>query len=353
MKLSDTDKREVCPRCGWVGRRAFQQERHDLCEATDSASATVDETVNSVDDTEVEVEDAEDDDSLDDLSEDLADEDLEVGELETVGEPEHLEELPRWSRTEARRRGIPPKKTLAVRRITQKELADGRAELEELGADDAYERPKKRGDCQWCPVCQLVRDGKSDGSDRTALRALGRSTVRRDREESLDAAADRAGGGAQAPRLGRLACGHCADEVVWRSRPCVFVACKQSLYLDVSDTGSIILNFPHLEPGEMPADQSCALDLAERGAMTLEEIAVVTNLTRERIRQVELRALVRRARPAAVAMGLGSDDAAAVGSRHRVGPGADLEETGVEGAVPSDVATLLTGGGGGGGSDDS
>jgi hypothetical protein len=27
------DKREVCPRCGWVGRRAFQQDRHDLCEA--------------------------------------------------------------------------------------------------------------------------------------------------------------------------------------------------------------------------------------------------------------------------------------------------------------------------------
>jgi hypothetical protein len=126
------------------------------------------------------------------------------------------------------------------------------------------------------------------------------------------------------------------------------VACKYSLYLDVSETGSIILNFPHLEPGAMPAEQSCALDLADRGAMTLEDIAVVTNLTRERIRQVESKALVRRARTAAVAMGLGPDDAAALGGRHRVGPGADLEETGVEGAVPSDVATLLSSGGGGG-----
>jgi hypothetical protein len=114
----------------------------------------------------------------------------------------------------------------------------------------------------------------------------------------------------------------------------------------VSETGSIILNFPHLEPGQMPPHQSCALDLAERGAMTLEDIAVVTNLTRERIRQVELKALVRRARPAAVAMGLGPEDAAALGGRHRVGPGADLEETGIEGAVPSDVATLLISGGG-------
>ena len=128
------------------------------------------------------------------------------------------------------------------------------------------------------------------------------------------------------------------------------MACKYSLYLDVSETGSIILNFPHLEPGQMPAEQSCALDLADRGAMTLEDIAVVTNLTRERIRQVELKALTRRARPAAVAMGLGPDDAAAVGARYRVGPGADLEETGIEGAVPSDVATLLSSGGSSGGS---
>jgi hypothetical protein len=55
-----------------------------------------------------------------------------------------------------------------------------------------------------------------------------------------------------------------------------------------------------------------------------------------------LRALNRRARPAAVALGLGPEDAAALGTRHHVGPGADLEETGVEGAVPSDVATILT-----------
>ena len=314
MSLSETDKREVCPRCGWVGRRAFQLDRHDLCEAPSEDPPT---------------DEDEDHHAADVASEKEHDDEEEHDDDESV-EPEAIDpdEPPRWSRAAARRQGIPPKKTLAVRRITQLALAAGRAELQALGADAPYQRPRTRGDCQWCPVCQLVRDGKSNGLDDAALRALGHDQ------------------GTSPPRLGRFACGHHAGDVVYHSRPCVFVSCKQSLFLDVSETGSIILNFPHLEPGQMPANQSCALDLADRGAMTLEDIAVVTNLTRERIRQVELKALTRRARPAAVAMGLGPDDAAALGGPHRVGPGADLEEAGIEGAVPSDVATILASGGG-------
>jgi hypothetical protein len=126
-------------------------------------------------------------------------------------------------------------------------------------------------------------------------------------------------------------------------RPCPFVACSMNLYLDTSEMGSIILNFPHLEPGQMPAEQSCALDLADQGNMTLEEIAVVTNLTRERIRQIELKALLRRARPAAIALGLGAEDAASVGAGRHVSPGADLAETGIDGELPSDVASILGG----------
>lgn len=263
MSLSEIDKREVCPLHGWVGRRAFQQDRHDLCEAPP-------EDLPPDDEGEVDAGDPDDESAEDD------EEDRE----RTI-----QEEAPRWSRASARQRGIPPKKTVAVRRITQLELAAGKAELQVLEADGPYWRPKTRGDCAKVP------------------------------------------------------------------RPCPYVACSKNLYLDTSETGSIILNFPHLEPGQMPADRSCSLDLADRGPMTLEEIAVVTNLTRERIRQVELKALIRRARPAAISLGLGPEDAAAVGARRQVSPGADLEETGVEGAVPSDVATIL--GTGGGSSSDS
>lgn len=68
-------------------------------------------------------------------------------------------------------------------------------------------------------------------------------------------------------------------------RPCPYVSCKFNLYLDVSPVGSIMPNFPELEPHEML--ESCVLDVAERQGMTLEEVGTLFNLTRERIRQVQ------------------------------------------------------------------
>jgi hypothetical protein len=74
-------------------------------------------------------------------------------------------------------------------------------------------------------------------------------------------------------------------------RPCPWVACKHHLYLDINPrTGSIKINFPDLEPWELA--QTCALDVADGGGLTLEEIGLVTNLTRERVRQVEVRGLL-------------------------------------------------------------
>jgi hypothetical protein len=75
-------------------------------------------------------------------------------------------------------------------------------------------------------------------------------------------------------------------------RPCPYVSCKHHLYLDVNpETGSIKLNFPDLEVWEMA--ETCSLDVADRGGITLEEVGEILNLTRERIRQVEVRGLLK------------------------------------------------------------
>lgn len=77
-------------------------------------------------------------------------------------------------------------------------------------------------------------------------------------------------------------------------RPCPHVWCKYHLYLDVSPrTGAIKLNFPDLEVWELEA--SCALDIADSGGSTLEDVGAIMNLTRERIRQLELQAMSRLA----------------------------------------------------------
>jgi hypothetical protein len=75
-------------------------------------------------------------------------------------------------------------------------------------------------------------------------------------------------------------------------RPCPYVSCKQHLFMDISSkTGAIKMNFPDLDLWEM--GESCALDVADRGGTTLEDVGAIMNLTRERIRQVEVRALAK------------------------------------------------------------
>lgn len=82
------------------------------------------------------------------------------------------------------------------------------------------------------------------------------------------------------------------EECRGEQRPCPWVACKHHLYLDINpETGSIKINFPDLEPWELK--HTCALDVAERGGITLEEVGEIMNLTRERIRQVEVRGLLK------------------------------------------------------------
>lgn len=95
-------------------------------------------------------------------------------------------------------------------------------------------------------------------------------------------------------------------------RPCPFVACTQHLALDVDKvTGSIKVNFPGVVEGDFDAmTDTCALDVSDRGGLTLEGVADVLNLTRERVRQVEVEALERmRGR-----RGVSADDARGLGA---------------------------------------
>ena len=72
-------------------------------------------------------------------------------------------------------------------------------------------------------------------------------------------------------------------------RPCPYVSCRFHLYLDVRGDGVLRINFPEREPDELMA--SCALDMAEDGPRTLDQVAGLMGMSKERARQLEASAL--------------------------------------------------------------
>ncbi len=75
-------------------------------------------------------------------------------------------------------------------------------------------------------------------------------------------------------------------------RPCPWVSCAHHLYIDVQQrTGAIKLNFPDIEVEDM--HESCSLDIADREGETLEKVGEILNLTRERVRQLEVRGMAK------------------------------------------------------------
>jgi len=104
-------------------------------------------------------------------------------------------------------------------------------------------RPRLRADCVPCVVCQWYVD----------------------QGEPLVAALP-------------LSCGHARP--AHHARPCPVARCRHSLLVEINpETGSVKI-LPE-------ASESCSLDVADRGEQTLEDIGLLTNLTRERIRQIE------------------------------------------------------------------
>ncbi len=70
-------------------------------------------------------------------------------------------------------------------------------------------------------------------------------------------------------------------------RPCPWISCRHHLYLEVHPTtGAMKINFKGNEPDEL--EETCAIDIGERGGLALKEVGAMIRLTRERIRQVEV-----------------------------------------------------------------
>ena len=80
--------------------------------------------------------------------------------------------------------------------------------------------------------------------------------------------------------------GECAGGV----RPCPWVSCRHHLAIEVTSAGAIKVNFPHMDTWDMR--ETCALDVADAGEHTLDEVGDLLNITRERARQLESMALL-------------------------------------------------------------
>lgn len=79
-------------------------------------------------------------------------------------------------------------------------------------------------------------------------------------------------------------------DCVGGARPCPWVSCRQHMLIDsISTAGEPRSHFDDVE--EMA--ETCALDVADRGGIPLEDVGDLMRLTRERIRQIEQRSFVK------------------------------------------------------------
>lgn len=92
-------------------------------------------------------------------------------------------------------------------------------------------------------------------------------------------------------------------------RPCPYVSCRYHLFLDWSTRG--IPNSMWWDRDPLRYKWSCSLDVADDGGTTLKHVGQMLNLTRERVRQIEMIAL-KKVLQAFREMGYTAEDVRAV-----------------------------------------
>jgi hypothetical protein len=147
---------------------------------------------------------------------------------------------------------------------------------------------------------EALNDPKPDEKERNRLRSARKRDVRAS-TLSLQRIPkrERAQRRQQEPDDGRRRLPLTRGECEQVERPCPFISCKWHLFLDVDrKNGSIKFNYPDLldhtgAPELEYLSETCALDIADRGGITLEVLGEILNVTRERARQLEVSATAR------------------------------------------------------------
>ena len=70
-------------------------------------------------------------------------------------------------------------------------------------------------------------------------------------------------------------------------RPCPWIACRYNLHVDVDMHGFIKYNQEDFDEEQ----ESCALDVADKGCASLREVGDILNFSFERARQIEIEAM--------------------------------------------------------------
>jgi hypothetical protein len=112
--------------------------------------------------------------------------------------------------------------------------------------------------------------------------------------------------------------GECRDGI----RPCPYL-CRHHLAIEVNEQlGHITFLFPDVPLEEM--GETCSLDFAERGGMTLDEVGKALGVTRERARQIEEMGIRKVKNATGADLGIPPERDSHVGRAWKQGrPGAD------------------------------